>query len=78
MTTPTTEQFVLNIPTDSLQTVTECLCKAGGHALTGDAATDQANAKQTVINFIVRTVQNVQAAESYTPPAPPAPITGLS
>lgn len=78
MTQTQTVQFTLNIPSDLVSTVTECLCLAGGYTPTGDAATDDANAKKTVIAWITQTVANVQAAQNYTPPPAPKPISGLS
>lgn len=73
MTPTATTQFVLNIPTDLIPTVTECLCAAGGYA-----EVSEDNAKQAAIDWITSTVQNVQAAQAAVPPPPPAPITGLS
>lgn len=74
MTSPTsTTQFVLNIPSDLVPAVTAALCAAGGFDVVSEA-----NAKQAVIDLIVRTVQNVQTAQAMTPPLVIAPITGLS
>jgi hypothetical protein len=71
--------FTLTVPDTIAPLVTECLCLAGGHTPTGDAATDAATAKQVVIDWITQTVENVQTAQA-PPPPPPAitPITGLS
>ena len=69
--------FTLTIADTDVIRVTQALCRAGGYAVTGVAATDEANALAAVMAHIAATVANIEASEAQaaalaaiTPPPP--------